>query len=252
MTEDSITIRAFRAPENDAECDVFINEHNRILEDFGIGHVTTNTVDWKDDPNVIVITMRDKDLGMVGGMRIHCKYGRKATLPLQEALSMQEPTIHGYADNLAKDGVAELCALWNASRFAGRGLPYLLGITGLAMMPQLELKYAVGLVAKYTLRYAKSVGFVINESMGDSGVFDYPRPGFWGIVIECDDDKLIRNAHLRWRQRIISLRAFPEQTHTEQTASAKLHADYDLILRNSALDPDQLRESSRHRHDLGQ
>lgn len=247
MTEDRISIRAFRAPENHRDCDEFIIEHNRILEDFGIGHVTTNNSDWKDDPNVIVITIREEKLGLVGGMRIHCKYGRKAVLPLQDALAMQEPTINSYADDLAKEGVAELCALWNASRFAGRGLPYVLGITGLALMPQLNLKHTVGLVAKYTLRYARSVGFLINESMGDGGVFDYPRPGFWGIVIHCDDEQLVQNAHLRWRQRIMSLRAYPVQSHTEMTASARLHADYDLVLNNGGIDAELLRDSSKRR-----
>jgi hypothetical protein len=247
MTEDRITISAFRAPENPGECDEFIAEHNRILEDFGIGHVTTNTTDWKDDRNVIVITIREEKLGMVGGMRIHCKYGRKAVLPLQDALAMQEPSIHTYADELAKTGVGELCALWNANRFGGRGLPYILGITGLAMLPQLQLQHAVGLVAKYTLRYARSVGFLINESMGDGGVFDYPRPGFWGIVIHCDDNQMIENAHLRWRQRIMSLRAFPVQIHLEQTASAKLHATYNLILKDGYIDEDTLSNMSKLR-----
>ena len=65
-----ITFKAFHAPDEPELCAEFLREHRRVLEDFGIANVTTNTADWTSDPDTYVIVAISEKQGMVGGIRV--------------------------------------------------------------------------------------------------------------------------------------------------------------------------------------
>ncbi len=234
---ESITIRAFRAVDDPASCTLFVREHTRVLEEFGIGHVATGAPTWVTDPDVYVIVAESDQLGMIGGARIHISRGMGGTLPIESALEKLDPQFGSAVDALRAQGVGEICGLWNANRFNGRGLPVLLGMAATSISNQLNIGCMLGLVAKYTLKYALRLGYGIMEDVGTSGIFDnYPRPGFLGIVIRLNDVSTMERSRPAFRRRMISLRLRPNQQVVEDTGVAQLNVCYDLVLKQDVID----------------
>ncbi|MCB0763476.1 MAG: hypothetical protein KDB84_02145, partial [Flavobacteriales bacterium] len=162
---EKLVFRAFRAVDEPDTCATFIREHVRVLEDFGITNVTTNTESWTRDPNTYVIVAISDELGMVGGIRVQVARSGEP-LPMEQALSKMDPAIIPSLAALLPEGNAEVCGLWNANRFAARGLPSLLAFAAVSLANQLGIRSMVCLVAHYTLRHALRVGFTV---MGDVG-----------------------------------------------------------------------------------
>jgi len=246
-----LTIRAFKAMDEPETCSEFIREHRRVLEDYGIASVITNNEDWVKDKNCFVIVIEHDELGMIGGARILVSRHASEVLPIQDALSKHDPAINKLIGRLNKYGVGEICGLWNANRFPGKGLPQLLGLSAISIANQIGLNSLVCVVAKYTLKYSLRLGFSLVEEVGVSGIFDpYPKPGFLGIVIGLEDLASLDFARRDLRQRILSLRMRPEQSALENTGRALLHVSYSLQLRESAIDSRIYREvdANRLRH----
>jgi len=232
-----ITVRAFKAVEEPETCAQFIHEHRRVLEDFGIENVNTNNNQWISNKDCHVIVVEHERLGLIGGARIQVARSPLDILPIQHALSSYDKGIDLMIHRLAEDGVGEICGLWNANRFAGRGLPQILGLSAISVANQIGLESLVCVVAKYTLKYSLRLGFRLMEDVGVSGIFDpYPKPGFLGIVIGLDDPASMDFARPDLRQRILSLRMRPEQSAVENTGRALLHISYSLELRESTID----------------
>ncbi len=232
-----LTIRAFKALEEPETCAEFIREHRRVLEDYGIESVNTNSEEWVTSEDSYVIVVEHDELGMVGGARIQITRHPSNTLPIQHALSKFDPSINTLIDRLNCFGVGEICGLWNANRFPGKGLPQILGLSAISIANQIGLSSLVCVVAKYTLKYSLRLGFRLMEDVGIKGIFDpYPKPGFLGIVIGMDDVASLDFARHDLRQRILSLRMRPEQSALENTGRALLHVSYSLQLKESAID----------------
>ncbi len=242
MSIDKIQVRVFRAPEDPVACAEFIFNHVKLLKDLGINPISIADNSWIDDKNV-VLTVAYQENKMIAGMRLHCIYSQDAKeLPMVTALKKEEPAIMDYMEKLRPNGVAECCGMWNSKEFSGKRVSTILGIAGFAIMPQLNVKYTIGLIAKYTLSQALKVGYQIERSFGDEGYFQYPKPGFYGIVIRTDLPTILTNAQERWRKRVLSLSGFPVQVRSEQTDTAKLNVDYDLIVNNSVIGSEEFRK----------
>ena len=129
---EKLLIRAFRAVDEPETCEEFRREHRRVLEDFGITNVTTNTDTWCSDPGTVVIIAETDDGSMVGGIRVEV-HGRRE-LPITAALRKLDPRIDQVVERLGEHGTAEVCGLWNANRFNSRGLPNLLSMAAVSMV----------------------------------------------------------------------------------------------------------------------
>lgn len=211
---DRLTLKAFQAVQEPELCAEFLREHRKVLADFGIPNVTTNTAAWTTDPDTYVIVAISERLGMVGGIRVEVdKEGR--TLPIKEALLKLDPTIQLTLEELRFGGNGEVCGLWNANRYGGHGLPSLLAFAAVSLANQIGLKNMVCLVAHYTLRHALKAGFTIIENLGDGGTFTYPIPSIKAIAMVIPNAITLDSASAPFRNQLISLRLRPEQERIE-------------------------------------
>jgi hypothetical protein len=230
-----IKIRAFKAVDEPATCEEFIRQHRKVLEDFGISHVNTNTDIWVHDPDTYVIIAESPNLGMVGGLRIEVASERRP-LPIIGALTPLDPRITQVMREWEKEGCGEICGLWNANRFAGRGLPTLLGYAAVAIANQIGVRVLTCLIAHYTLRHALRLGFSIMEGVGEEGTFSYPIPSIKAIALVMTDTILIEGARNTHRLPVISLRVRPKQVRLEQVAAEPVLVEYDLQLDTHLVD----------------
>lgn len=232
---ETIRIRAFRAVDEPDTCNEFLRQHRKVLEDFGIEHVNTNNEAWTSDPDTyLIIATSDKE-GMIGGLRLEvARPGR--VLPIVDALHKLDGRIDQEVERWSKAGCAEICGLWNANRFANRGLPTLLGYAAVAVANQIGVGAMVCLIAHYTLRHALRVGFTIMGDVGHEGTFTYPIPSIKAIAMVMPDTLLLTEAQDKHRLPVISLRMRPQQVRVEQPAHEELVVDYDLRLNTRLID----------------
>lgn len=231
MTAEKITIRAFRAVDDPIACKEFARQHALVLEAIGVASVVKPDEDWQSDPDTIVFVAEHDELGMVGGFRLQRdKEGRP--LPMQRALGELDPQVATVLAELRTRGNAEMTALWNAHRFAGRGVPMLLMSAIVATANQLTLGSLTILVAEYMGTYAQRNG-CIRMPVGDEGEFVYPIEEIRSYAMMISDLGVLSNAHLEDRRRILSLRMRPEQVRTETPKSVPLEVHYRLLLSGS-------------------
>jgi len=245
---EKLTIRAFRATDEPETCSAFRNGHRKVLEEFGITNVSTNTDAWCKDPNAYVIIAETGEGRLVGGIRVEVRGVRP--LPITDALRKLDPRIDHVIDTLSEEGVAEVCGLWNSLSFNSRGLPNLLSLAAVSLANQLHVRSMVCLVAHYTLRHALRVGFTVIENVGDGGTFTYPIPSIRAIAMVIPDVRSVDTATVSNRKDLMSLRLRPVQTRVEAPAQFEMEVRYELILDRSilALVPYRLIEAERLRH----
>jgi hypothetical protein len=230
-----LTFKAFRAPDEPGLCEEFLREHRKLLEDFGIENVTTNTASWTKDPNTYVIVAISDRMGMVGGIRVEVDNGTRE-LPIGEALTKLDPKIQSVLTRLSGAGNAEVCGLWNANRYSSKGLPTLLAFAAVSLANQIGLRSMVCLVAHYTLRHAMKAGFTILEELGNGGTFTYPIPSIRAIAMVIPDVISLSSSNAPYRHQLLSLRIRPEQSHTEILNGEPTILDYQLQLSGKLID----------------
>lgn len=224
---EKITLKAFRAPDEPELCEEFLREHRRVLEDFGIQNVSTNTDAWTRDPNAFIIVALHETLGMVGGIRLQVA-APGATLPMEEAIGKMDARIHDELIGLLDGGNGEVCSLWNANRYANKGVPVLLSQTVTAMASMVGVRHMVCLVAHYTQRHPRRNGFVVMEGVGEKGCFSYPIPSIKAIAMVNRDTIILPDATDQQRHLIFSIRLRPVQVRVETPASTPLEVHYDI------------------------
>ncbi|HRD52515.1 MAG TPA: hypothetical protein PKY96_07695, partial [Flavobacteriales bacterium] len=122
---ESITVKAFSAPDEPALCETFITEHRAVLADFGIPEGVAKNNSWRDDPFCFVIVVLHPELGMVGGLRLQMDNGQRR-LPMEEAIISMDPRITIELDRLREFGNGEVCGLWSANRYPNKGVATLI------------------------------------------------------------------------------------------------------------------------------
>ena len=232
---DTLKFIAFKATDEPELCDEFLREHRKVLEDFGISNVTTNTVTWTTDPDTYVIVAISKEQGMVGGIRVEVDREGK-NLPIKEALIKLDPKIQMTLEQLRFAGNAEVCGLWNANRYASHGLPTLLSFAAVSLANQIGLKSMVCLVAHYTLRHALKAGFTIMEHLGAGGTFTYPIPSIKAIAMVIPDVITLDAATEPFRNQLISLRIRPEREVIEILNGKPTRLCYHLRMQGVPID----------------
>jgi hypothetical protein len=232
---ETISIKAFRAVDEQGLCAEFLRQHRKVLEDFGITNVTTNNDDWTKDPETYVIVAISDVEGMVGGIRIEIDHeGRE--LPIKSALFELDQRIERELKQLHTAGNAEICGLWNANNYSSKGLPTLLAFAAVSLANQLGIRSLVCLVAHYTLRHALKAGFTIMESIGDGGTFTYPIPSIKAIAMVIPDAISLGTAPHLYRQQLFSLRLRPSQERIDILNGKPVRLKYDLWLAGKVIE----------------
>ena len=229
MSIEHITIRAFRAPDDKVACARYIMEFVRVLEGIGVSSVFKPDVSWCTDPDSIVFIAEHPVHGMVGGIRLQrAKIG--STLPMESSLKSLAPGLSACLEPLVFKGNADLGALWNAHRFAGRGVPHLLISAAVATANQIGLRSMCCLVAEYVAPYCVLNGFKPIEEVGDKGMFVFPVPSIRSYAMAIPDVLEVGEADAMERRRLMSLRMRPEQTRPERPKNETIMVTYQLLI----------------------
>ena len=224
---ETITIKAFKAVDDRVRCARYLLEHIKVLEDIGVASALKPDISWCTDPNVIVIVAEHIELGMVAGMRLHLQPGELG-LPMERSLVSLEPSMPGRMAALIPEGRAEIAGLWNAHRFAGRGIPLLLISSGVALAGMLGVSALVCVAAEYIVPHTRSVGFTTLAHIGDAGLFRYPLEHMRSFAMVVMDPLTLESADARVRHRILSLRIQPAQRRSEEPKMKRLDVHYDI------------------------
>ncbi len=211
-----IRLRAFRAIDEEDSCYEFADGHRKVLEGFNLGNITTNNVSWAYNPNVYVIMAHETETGdLLGGIRIQIADGVHP-LPVEDAVSHFDPKIHDMVNHYAlSGGTSELCGLWNSrSKAPNIGITINLVVAGMAICSQLPITSIFTIVASYTLKIARQMGYRIETSLGNNGEFIYPNSNYVARVLSMNPNTL-EHAFATYKEKIIALRENPNLKNVE-------------------------------------
>ena len=227
-------ISTFRAPDDPEACSKFITGHKRLLEIYGITQITSNTQEWVNDYNTTVILVEDKDTKVVyGGARVQVVTGQYE-LPIEIAIGKYDPKIY---DMVKADqhtgGTCEVCGLWNSREVAGMGIgSFILARIGVTITSQLPVATSYVLAAPSTVKMATRIGYVLEKSLGNDGLFYYPKEDLVATAMRFGDINDLSTATETERSKILSLRANPSQTNEEIGPKGTYPVEYNIKIPN--------------------
>lgn len=227
-------IRTFRAPDDPEACAKFIVGHRRLLEIYGITQITSNTQEWVNDYNTTVILVEDTETKVVyGGARVQVVTGQYA-LPIEIAIGKYDPKIYDMvkSDQFA-GGTCEVCGLWNSREVAGMGIgSFILARIGVTITSQLPVATSYVLAAPSTVKMATRIGYVLERSLGNDGLFYYPKEDLVATAMRFGDINDLSTATETERSKILSLRENPSQINEEIGPKGTYAVKYDIKIPN--------------------
>lgn len=229
-----IHIRTFRAPDDPEACEKFLAGHRTLLEIFGIVQITSNRQDWMEDEDTIVILVEDKESKRVfGGARLQMATGHYQ-LPIEIALGKYDSNIYSMvADSRNNGGTSELCGLWNSREIAGMGVgSYILSRVGAAIASQLPISSIFVLCAPITVKMGRRVGAVVETSLGNNGLFYYPKDDLIATAMQLRNIYDLGTADPVEKTKILSLRQNPHQLIEEKGPRGVYAIEYNLAIPN--------------------
>jgi len=158
----------------------------------------------------------------------------KYSLPIETALGKYDEGIYEMVktDHLS-GGTCELCGLWNSREVAGMGIgSYILSRVGAAIASQLLVRSIFVLCAPITVRMGKRVGAVIEKSLGNDGLFFYPKDDLIATAMRLRDINDLSNADPQEQEKILSLRMNPHQFIMERGPKGVFEVEYNLEIPN--------------------
>lgn len=228
---EKLTIRAFRAVDDRGTCILFLMEQIRVLEDIGVSCVIKPDVSWCTDPEVVVVIAEHQTLGVVAGIRLHVA-GSGKVLPMEHAVRNFDPAISPLLQHLQEHRTGEVAGLWNAHRFAGRGVPFLLFQSVVAIASQLRITSMVTFVAEYVAPYAAQCGFRMMGELVDGGDYAYPVPSIRTHAMVLDDPMALSCSQDDVRRTILGLRVRPNSYRHVRPKNTALEVGFSLLLNN--------------------
>ena len=225
--------KAFRAIDEPERCEKFVKGHADVLRQYGVTKVTSSNNDWALNPFVYVVTVELQDTGeVVSGLRIHVAHPNYP-LPMELAVSQVDHKIFGLVKDYSLQGTGEVSGLWNSKSISGYGVGAVLLIrAGIAIVSQLKLGSLLALVAEYTLKPSLQKGFEIEEGIGNSGTFFYPKLDLVATSIVMKDPYNLPKADEVEREIIQGMRNNLQCSKTEIGPKGEFLVEYDLVLSN--------------------
>lgn len=236
----NIKIKVFRAIDEPKLCEQYLVGHREVLEVYGISKITSNNNDWTLNPEVYVITAESiVDQELLCGIRV-IKVGGTQPLPVETAIGKLDPRIYKLVEDHSKQGVGELCGLWNSKKVAGKGLSFLLTRMGISILNQLNIGVMFGICAELTLPMFKGVGFEVEESLGEKGTFYYPRVDLLAYALIIRNTIALECADPVEREKIFTMRKILQQKILEKGPKGELYIEYDLSIPQSWINNDMI------------
>lgn len=225
--------KAFRAIDEPERCEKFVKGHADVLRQYGVTKVTSSNNDWALNPFVYVVTVELQDTGeVVSGLRIHIAHPNYP-LPMELAVSQVDHKIFGLVKDYSLEGTGEVSGLWNSKSISGYGVGAVLLIrAGIAIVSQLKLGSLLALVAEYTLKPSLQKGFEIEEGIGNSGTFFYPKLDLVATSIVMKDPYNLPKADAAEREIIQGMRNNLQCSKREIGPKGEFLVEYDLVLSN--------------------
>lgn len=169
------SVVTFKAKDNPLFSEQYLRGHIKVLTDFGIQNITSNNNSWMLNPDVYCIALFTNENRMMGGIRIQLANGTYP-LPIEAAIGCMDHRIYEIIDNFGMNGgVGELSGLWVDNSLKGLGIGWYLVRAAIASSNQLNFKTLIGICGDVTLTMFKSVGFNVDEAIGENGTFLYPN-----------------------------------------------------------------------------
>lgn len=228
-----VGIRVFRAVDDADACKKYIEGHRRILEIHGVVKITSYRHDWVDDPHTMVILVEEQETGKVfGGARLQLRRSG-IPLPIELALEKYDPKILSMVQDAERNGgTCELCGLWNSMEVAGMGIgSYILSRIGAAISSQLPVSSIFVLCSPVTVRMGRRVGALVERTLGNNGLFYYPKDDLIATAMILGDCDTLIHADDNERELIFDLRRNPKQTRVESGPKGQFELDYDILIR---------------------
>ncbi|MDN3669925.1 hypothetical protein QWY93_11370 [Echinicola jeungdonensis] len=224
-----VRVRVVRAVEDVGATEKYIMGHHKVLESYGVTKVTSADRSWTANPNVYLIVFESMDdFRVLGGGRVQLR-SEGYPLPLESAIEEKDPSVRNYMDQFGDLEVAEYCGLWNSKEVAGYGIGsiYLVRV-GVAITSQLKLKRLFGLSSPATLGISQKVGYEIIESLGDKGVFYYPKEGLVATALEIRDVFNLPTAACPEKEYIFKLRSNIVLNTKEKGPRGEMEVQFEL------------------------
>jgi len=225
--------KAFRAIDEPERCERFIKGHADVLRQYGVTKVTSSNNSWMLNPFVYVVTVELENTSeVVSGLRIHIAHP-DFPLPMEMAVSQVDHKIFGLVKDYSLEGTGEVSGLWNSKSISGYGVGAVLLIrAGIAIVSQLKLGSLLALVAEYTLKPSLQKGFEIEQGIGNSGTFFYPKLDLVATSIVMKDPYNLPMADPFEREVIQGLRNNLQCIKTEIGPKGEFQVEYDLVISN--------------------
>ncbi len=232
MDNPKLKITVFRAIDDHELCQKYVDGHVRVLAIYGITMITSAKIEWFNDPDTYVILVESHNRDKIyGGARVQVAKGNYE-LPIENAIKKFDPSVLTLVQENIPAGTGELCGLWNSREVAGLGIGSIyLGRVGVAVAKRLNLSTLFALCAPATVKNCMRVGFSIEDRLGDSGGFFYPKEGLVATAVTLHDVQELSKADENERERIFDLWKNPIQDKPDLSPRGKkLEIDYNLVI----------------------
>ncbi|HEY9534964.1 MAG TPA: hypothetical protein VIQ77_10520 [Mucilaginibacter sp.] len=226
-----VRLRAFRAIDEPETCALFVEGHTNVLSSIGVKKVTSSKNGWTTNPAVFVIVVESMDAKRVfGGARVHVSGGSEP-LPIEQAVSLLDSSIHKLVWEYSQHGTGEVCGLWNSAELSGYGIgtPLLIR-TGIALASQVGLKTLFALCAPYTVQPVVNCGMELVSSIGNKGTFYYPKLDLIATAMVLNDLSEMSKAKAQDRDEIIKMRNHPDSWTITELKQKKITIHCELTI----------------------
>lgn len=228
-----VRLRAFRAVDDPAACELFVIGHTNVLTNIGITKVTSSKNDWVNNPAAFVIIVESLDGKKVyGGARVHVAGGSEP-LPIEQAAAELDPAVFDLVWKYAQYGTGELCGLWNSREIAGYGIGSIFLIrAAVAVAHQIGLKSLFAFCAPYTVKPVANCGMRLEDSIGNKGTFFYPKLDLVATTMLVKDLDTLKDADQEDRDAIFKIRENLNGIRVEELRRKEIVIHYEVKISN--------------------
>ncbi|MFD2866420.1 hypothetical protein [Mucilaginibacter antarcticus] len=226
-----VRLRAFRAINEPDTCALFVEGHRNVLSSIGVKKVTSSKNGWTTNPAVFVIVVESMDGKQVfGGARVHVSGGTEP-LPIEQAVSLLDSSIHKLVWEYGHRGTGEVCGLWNSAELAGYGIgtPLLIR-SGIAIASQVGMQTLFALCAPYTVQPVVNCGMVLIDNIGNKGTFYYPKLDLIATAMVLDDLATLSLATHDDRTAVMAMRSYPDTLKIDELKHRKITIHFNLTI----------------------